>query len=190
MFELYTQTKDSLQSEENQRAIIRYEYQTEFEKNLEKQKGENQLKTERERYIFLTLFFLIMLSIGIVLRLRYVRNLSEKISLLHQIEILKEKGALNLLTTENIKEQLVLDKQKIEEAIESNLNPSDWSILNAIFNNPVITKKAIAEEVALSEEGVTSALRRMYKKFDLEKSNNQKLALLMEATKICSKPTE
>ena len=124
------------------------------------------------------------------MRARYIRNSTEKTSLLRQIELLKEKGAMRTLITEQDKEELVLDKEKIEAVLESNLNPTDWKILNAIFNNPVITKKAIAEEVSLSVEGVTSALRRMYVKFDLKKSNNQKLALLMEATKISSEPSK
>jgi len=186
MFELHTQTKDSLQSEENQRAIIRYEYQTQFEKNLEREKGENQLKTERERYIILLSFILLVTLVGVYLKSRYTRNLKERTELLHQIELLKEKGTLNTITTDHEKEKLTLNRERIETAINGTINTTDWNILKAIFNNPIITNKAIAEEVSLSVEGVSSSLRRMYVKFNLEKSSNQKLALLMEATKICS----
>ena len=128
--------------------------------------------------------------VGLYLKSRYSRNLKERTELLHQIELLKEKGTLNVLTANHKKEKLALNRERIEGTINSTLNTTDWNILKAIFTNPVITNKAIADEVSLSIEGVSSSLRRMYIKFDLEKSNNQKLALLIEATKICSIPKE
>jgi len=116
--------------------------------------------------------------------MRYIRNINEREQLINQIELLKEKGITKMLTTHTDKTNLVLNMDKIETSVDGKLNDSDKKILNVLYNNPVLENKYIADKVALSYEGTSSSLQKMYRLFDLKDTKNKKLALIMKATHI------
>ena len=64
------------------------------------------------------------------------------------------------------------------------INESDQNILNALYNNPVISNNDIANQVSLSYEGASSSLQKMYRLFEIKKTKNMKLALIIKATHI------
>jgi ATP/maltotriose-dependent transcriptional regulator MalT len=97
---------------------------------------------------------------------------------------LKEKLAILSLSDNKKARGFYLDKNKIEQKINSKLGESSWQILNLLFKNPSISNKEIASEVSLSLEGVSSSLRRMYQNFGIQNSSNKKVALLMKAIHI------
>lgn len=70
--------------------------------------------------------------------------------------------------------------------MERNLGDSSWTILNILFAAPSVSNKAIAEEVHLSLEGVSSSLRHMYKAFEVssENNHNKKVALITRIVQI------
>ena len=78
-----------------------------------------------------------------------------------------------------------LNKNALEDYIERRLNESDWKILMTLFNDPLISNRKISEEVALSIEGVSSSLRKMYKLFKIEESGQKKLSLVKKTLRIC-----
>ena len=115
-----------------------------------------------------------------------MNNLNERNKLLHEIELLKERSLTKMISTNNALEikDAVLNKEKIEKAVNGKLNQTDWNALNAIFKNPSITNKEIAAEISMSYEGTCSSLRKMYKLFNLKSSRNNKMTLILEATRI------
>ena len=85
----------------------------------------------------------------------------------------------------NNNERPKLNKQLIEAAANGSLNESDWKILNTLYQTPGINNKGIATNVALSVDGVRSSLRKMYRLFDIPKSQkNQRIALVIIAINI------
>ncbi len=78
-----------------------------------------------------------------------------------------------------------LKKDMILAAADGNLNDSDWKILNALYESPGINNREISNKVALSIDGVRSSLRKMYRLFDIPKSQkNQRIALVVIAINI------
>lgn len=108
----------------------------------------------------------------------------ERIDLIQKVEELKERLASGSVSVFEKGKKFSLDKLKIEKSIQNSLGETSWMILNAIFENPSISNKELAEKVSLSVEGVSSSLRRMYGSFKIESKSNKKITLLMKATKI------
>ena len=86
-----------------------------------------------------------------------------------------------------IPNQFQLDRAKIEEDINRKLNETDWKVLNALLEDPVITNKEIADKVFMSVDGIGSSLRRMYDYFNIKESNYKKISLILEGIKISNK---
>ena len=190
MYELYTNTKDSIGNIETQRHVIRQEFKYQYEKQVAlskadfiKQQKLDRLSRQNERYVIIGTFSLILILFGVYLRIRFIRKQAEKEILLQEIKFLKTETVIKRVVNSN--ELMQLDKSKIDMNIEGSLNPSDWKILNVLYSNPVISNKEIAAQVSLSIDGVRSSLRKMYRLFDIQKSNeNQRIALVIKATKI------
>jgi len=117
---------------------------------------------------------------------RYKQARNERDALLDQMETIKRKGQARKVSEPDSRDELVLDRAKMEEAIEAKIGESAWLILELIYAKPSISNKEIAETVSLSVEGVSSALRRMYVLFEIETTSNKKIALIMEAARISS----
>ena len=185
--------EDSILREENQRVLFETEASYEYEKKkladqivFEQELAQQKLNAQRTFYLIggtAIIFILILVSI---LKVRQTRSQMERDALLHEIELLRERVATQSVSSLKIKGKLELDKARIEEYLGAQLGESSWAILNIIFKNPSVTNKAIAEEVFLSVEGVSSSLRRMYKSFGVQSKNskNLKVALVTKAVKI------
>ncbi|MEP1095846.1 MAG: tetratricopeptide repeat protein [Cyclobacteriaceae bacterium] len=194
MHELFISIRDSLDNIDGQKAVITEEFERQLfadslafakQKEVDELEYQTALKEEAsQRFVMLAAFVVILIFIGIYFRLRTIKRGAEKETLLQEIKLLKIEGVIKTASNDEWKELLVLDKEKIEKAIENTLNISDWSILQALFNNPAIGNVQIADQVALSVPGVRSSLQKMYRFFKIDKSSNQRMLLVMEATKI------
>ena len=98
--------------------------------------------------------------------------------------MLKEKRVSSVIAESITQAKLELDFKKIESFIDAKLNESDQNILTTLYNDPVISNKELSEKVSLSYEGASSSLRKMYRLFDMKRTKNMKLALIMKATHI------
>lgn len=195
MYKLYINMRDSIENIEVQKELISQEYKYNYEKQAvadsiafvkkrELDVFNNQTKLDKERYALLGGFSLLLIFIGVYLRIRFIKGQAEKEALLQKIEMLKVEANINLTTSIAQNKHPQLDKKRIETAINSSLNKSDWNILNALYNNPAIGNKEIADAVSLSVEGVRSSLKKMYSFFYIEKTANQRVVLVIEAAKL------
>jgi hypothetical protein len=152
-----------------------------FEKGIEGEK----MRHNNLLYLFLGVFFTTILGFIIFFRKRKKQNLLERDKLLLQIEFVEKKLSLQSIpVTLHSQKLFVLNKEKVEKAINTKIGESSWMILNLIFKNPSISNKEIAKEVSLSLEGVSSSLRRMYQAFDVSTASNKKITLIMKAARL------
>jgi tetratricopeptide (TPR) repeat protein len=199
MFELFVEINDSLQSEENQNEIIHQEYKYKYFqmhiadslKNvqaLELEKINRQKEVERERiqrYAIYVLFSLILIVIGAILKVRSIKKRTEKQYLLKEIEILKSEAIIYMTSSNEAPLKGHLDRTKIDAAINGILNDSDWNVISLLCKNPTINNREISEQISLSFEGVRSSLKKMYRIFNIQNSNeNQRIALVIQAIRI------
>ncbi len=194
MLEIYLDAKVKTDNDKNEKAILQFKYQSEYEKlalaekmKNEKLQREREFNIQQERFLLGGIALVITIVIGVILRVRYLTNVNERKELVYQIEILKERGVSNFVATNQERTEMALNRSKLDAAIDGSLNASDWKILNVLFKEPLITNKEIANQVSLSLEGTSSALRKMYKMFNISPTKNKKLALITEATRISSK---
>ena len=142
---------------------MQLELQYEFDKKILEEKSEEKLRRVNERYIIFTGLLLLLLFTGIIIRRRYLRLGTERSQILHEMEVLKEKSMVKLIATEtSIIPKTTLVKYKINGAVNGKLNESDWKILCVIYDDPIKVNRVIAEEVALSLEGASSSLKKMF----------------------------
>ncbi len=191
MLEIHIVAKDKNNNENNKKAIMQFKFQSDYEKlvlaeemKYEELKRETKFKAQKERYLIGLGILILLIVVGIILRSRYISNLNNRNELLHKIEILKERGISNIVAIGNERKEMSLNRDRLEQHINGSLNTSDWKILNALFNDPLVTNNEIANQVALSLEGTSSALRKMYKMFEISTVKNKKLALITEVTRI------
>ena len=185
MLELNIASNDKIKNTESEREVIRLEYQYEFDKKILEEKNIEKLSRMKERYLILTGLLLLLLLIGLIIRRRYLRHSEERSQMLHEMELLKEKSRVKMVATDTTAiPKTTLDKEKISAAANGKLNDSDWKILNVIYDDPILVNRLIAEEVALSLEGASSSLKKMYKLFNITNSKNKKIALVMEVVRL------
>jgi tetratricopeptide (TPR) repeat protein len=178
---------DTIFSEKNERAV----FESEIRYTSEKQKLQDQivfdgklaqqkLKTQAKIYLLLGAFVLLTVAFAAFFWVVRNRSKKEKMERLDQLELIKERVAVQSVSVEGVRQELLLDKKKIEAYLGKALGDSSWDILNAIYNDPSISNREIAEEVFLSVEGVSSSLRRMYRSFKVSSGNtkNLKVALI------------
>lgn len=184
---------DSIFSDKNQRAIYQIEAQYEYEKKkledqlvYEQEIAEQKLGAQRRFSLLIGCFVLCVIVFLVLFWYRQIRSEQERRSFLHEIELLRERVAVQSVTNADTREELTLNKAKLEDYLGGNLGDSSWMILNILFEDPSVTNKAIAEKVHLSLEGVSSSLRRMYKAFDVssESNRNKKVALITKVVQI------
>ena len=193
MHELYINTKDSINNIEAQRQVIRQEFEYQYEKQVAidkvaylKQQKLDELTLQYERYIIAGGFVLLLILVSVFLRIRFIKRLAEKKLLLQEIKLLKTETVIKkAVNSSESNKQFELDKSKIEISIGASLNQSDWKILTTLYLNPVISNKEISAQVFLSIAGVRSSLGKLYRLFDIQKTNeNQRISLVIKATKI------
>jgi len=187
MNQLFHDTKDSMYSIKNQKAVLISEFKSQEEKNKIKYEAEllsQQRKVIRERFIGAFGLLLLLGGLAYFIYGQYNRHLKEKNKLLAKIEVLKKSLAAQAISSSGKRIEIALNKAKIEKFIGIKLGESSWMILNLIFKRPSISNKEIAQEVSLSIEGVSSSLRRMYSSFRIKSSSSKKIALITEAIRI------
>jgi tetratricopeptide (TPR) repeat protein len=191
MYELYNIMHDSLENIAAQKEIMRQEFKYNYDKQtladslaFEQQRKVDALTYQSERKTTIGGFILFLLLITVLLWIRFIKNKAERTKLLQEIKIYKAEAVAKMISSKSIEEQLHLDKEKIELVIDSTLNNSDWKILNALYKNPAISNKELAEIVSLSVEGTSSSLRKMYRLFNVKTARNQRIALVIEATRV------
>ncbi len=203
MLELHNEIEDSLQSERNQKEIIHQEFKYEYAQKhytdsiqnartieIEKLKRiEQEFSTKIIQYVSYVIFVLILLVIGIILRFRVIKNKAQKEFLLRENQILKSFAVIQMTSSNgNILSKHLLDKKKIDKALNGALNNSDWNILSLLCENPTINNREISERVSLSIEGVRSSLKKMYRVLNIQNTNeNQRMALVIHALRISEK---
>ncbi|MTB53886.1 tetratricopeptide repeat protein [Lewinella sp. W8] len=193
---LWKNTLDSINDEENERALYlseaRYQYAKEksadelaFEQELSRQ----QLSAQRKISLLVGGLVAIVVAFLYILQTRKTKREQEKAKLLNDIEVLRERVAAQSITATGARKQLTLDKEKIERHLSIKLGASSWNILSLLYENPTISNREIAEKIHLSVEGVSSSLRRMYKSFGVRSENNSnlKIALVTKAVKLSLK---
>jgi tetratricopeptide (TPR) repeat protein len=187
MHEKYVKFNELFQLEKDKLAIIESALRIEYNESLEEKEIANKLarlklkkaNTKKTNSILLSG----ALSIGIILIITLLilrKNRLRRNTLLKELDQLKESGEMNTVSNSN---QFVLNREKLEATIDRNLNETDWSILNVLLDDPVLSNKEIAEKVFKSVDGVGSSLRRMYEYFEVKESKYKKISLLMEAAK-------
>ena len=192
MHEQYIIMRDSTNNIDEAKEVIRMKLEYEYEKQAladsitySKQIEINKLQYRTERYNLLGGFGIIMLLIAVYLWIRSSKKRAEKNILLYEINNLKILASVKILSPGVLPESFQLEKTKIENAIHSNLNISDWKILETLYYEPSISNQQIAETVSLSVDGVRSSLRKMYRLFDIHKSDsNQRFALILKAIRL------
>jgi len=184
MYELHIHLRDSMLSLDHQRALVEEEYKEKLEDDLEKHRSQSNRIRFQEISLLFILFALVFIFSLVYWRKRHQQNLAEREQLLRTIDRLKKEAMVGVLATSGEQKDFSLDKEKIEAAIDATLNPTDWSILNVLFENPSITNKEIAAAVSLSYDGASSSLRKMYRLFDLNVSKNHKMELIIKATRL------
>ena len=114
-------------------------------------------------------------------RIRLKNQKIERELLLNEIDVLKSEGlkidSIYLMKENN---DTYIDNHEIEQIFNDKLNETDIIILNIIYNDHSLPIKQIGEKMNLSYEGVRSALKKMYRLFDVPNSKNMKLALVLK----------
>lgn len=193
---IYMAANDSLFSYNKIRALedLEAKYQNELNQSkLEKQTLELEKKAliiakkEKETMLWIWTFIAILLLVTIIIRQKYVKSVQEREAHINEINQLKQRVMAKIIAEKRTVSEnslVMLDKAKIEAAIDGNLNETDWKILNLCYQNPVITNKELADKVLRSLDGTGSSLRKMYRLFDIQGVKNKKVALVMLATQI------
>ncbi len=188
MHEEYQRFYDSLLVEESHVAVIKESIKSEYDIKLVKEKIENN-KVQAELKLSQFKKTIAIVSIGLLLILSILYFLFSSIKthkqqqqkLLTEIEELKKAGNATLVIHA---EKYELDREKIEATISNKLNETDWTVLNILLDDPVISNKDIATKAFMSVDGIGSSLRRMYSHFDIKESKYKKISLIMGAIKI------
>ena len=173
------------------RALSNYET---AEKDLENKFLETQNKLDQEKtksleyrdYIIMSslLFFVILM---LIVFLGYRKRKSQETTvMLKELELLRAQTIIHNRADEfEEPEKLAIHKQVIDNYSEGKLNPSDWKTLEIIYINPTITNNELALAVHLSESGLRSSIKKMYRLFHIDKpSSNKRLSLVIKITTI------
>lgn len=180
MLEQSQMLADSINMEDTKKELIRLELQQKHEQDIAEEKVAAKLFR-----IYAILGTLITASFFlIILQVRKMKSRHEREQLMNQIDLLKQKGRSKDEAFSMEPLPIQLDKEKLEQAIDGKLNPTDWGILNLLCGDPFMANKVLADHVSLSIEGTSSSLRKMYQLFKLSNATNKKVALVKEAIRL------
>lgn len=193
MHKLHWNARDSVFNQEMQTSIAKSEAQYEYEKKqlqnriaFEQELTQTRLAGQRRFFSLLGVFVLLIAGGALYIYTRNVKNKAERAEALLKISRLRESVAKQTLSASSVGEESLLSKEKIEAAIASKLGETAWKILQLLAEEPTISNHEIAKSLFLSEEGVSSSLRRMYAVFGIQpgSSKNHKIALLTKAVEL------
>ncbi|HKK74035.1 MAG TPA: tetratricopeptide repeat protein [Saprospiraceae bacterium] len=193
IYKEWQRLQDTIYKEKNQRAVYQAEARYEYEKQkmadafrFEQELIRQEIIAQRRMYILGSMAILILtVFVGLFLY-HQKRAKQEYRELLLQIDALKERLVVQSIAVPDAQQDVQLDREQIESYLGKSLGESSWTIITTIFENPSIGNRELAEQVYLSADGLSSALRRMYKAFKVktESSRNKKVALLSKVVKI------
>ena len=184
MLEYYNELDKKSDNSKSLSQLLKYENSRKNEK-LEKV-NQNKIQNLVNNYsikIYLILLLTIIALVGIFMffRIRLKNQKIERELLLNEIDVLKSEGlkidSIYLMKENN---DTYIDNHEIEQIFNDKLNETDIIILNIIYNDHSLPIKQIGEKMNLSYEGVRSALKKMYRLFDVPNSKNMKLALVLK----------
>ncbi|NUO01329.1 MAG: tetratricopeptide repeat protein [Saprospiraceae bacterium] len=193
MYKLHSQTEDSIYSQKQLQSIARSEAQYEYEKKqlqdriaFEQELAQTRIAGQRRFFILLWVIAIIIGGGALYIYNRNVKYKAERAEALLKISQLRESVAKQTLSASGVGEKPMLDKEKIEAAVGSRLGETAWKILQLLAESPTISNHQIAESLFLSEEGISSSLRRMYSALGIQSgsSKNHKIALLTKAIEL------
>lgn len=191
-YELHTKAKEKAES----RDIYLQIKSKEFTKILESMEmtflaEKNQTgATFRSKMIFFVVgFVLLLILLTFYFGRRLLKRKQERNSLMDELQNLQTSSLENREPNPQPEQKELgiktLNKERIELAIGAKLNDTDWKILNALLNNPMITNRDIAQMIHLSIPGVRSSLQKMYRLFEINgNSSNRRIALLLAAARL------
>ena len=189
MHEVMILNRDSLRNTEVHREVIRQEYQYEFDKKKiasEKQQQINELNNKYRLWAILLIFILTLVLGGLLFIKKQASLRIAQDLLLQEIKLLKENELSKILLTGKKEADLKLNREALENHLKIKLNPTDWSILNILYQNPVTSNQELADQISLSIDGVGSSLKKMYSHFEIVdvKRSQKKLELIVIASRI------
>ncbi len=159
MLELSIMAKDSLRKDDARIELTRQELKYEYEKKKLADDKQNEIETlenQRARWSIVLIFLFIILIVGLLFYNRQNRLQNERVLLLKEIDLLKEDQFSNIITQEE-NSDFKLNKEVLENHIKAKLNPTDWKILNLVYEKPLISNRELAENISLSIQGVSSS---------------------------------
>lgn len=182
MYELSVQGDLTHENEEALIEILKYKNENTRKETEDRYKKDISTSKSSFNRVFIYLGSLIIIvSLTLIwfwLRLR--KGKKQKNELLEELERIRsdqtEKSKMNNFISSSSPVERV---ELFDNAIAEKLNPSDLKVINELFNNPTISNKELADNVALSVEGTRSSLKKMYRIFDIPSSRNMKLALVL-----------
>lgn len=192
-YKLWKNTYDSTYNQDVRKDILLAETRYQFEKQqlanrlaYEQSLTEQKLKTQAITYASIGGGLLIGALFFMLWKDRKQRSERERTTLLNKITVLRERIIARSLHQEDEATSLSLNRTVIENKLGQKLGETSWNILRALEDDHAIKNNEIAEKIHLSLEGVSSSLRRMYKRFDVEStdSRNLKISLLKKAMQL------
>lgn len=188
MLEKFTLYNDSVKLEMNEIAVIKEAIQSDFDNKLiqeqlksEKEQASLKLRQVKRIYSLIILGLILFVLAFIIYRKLIQTHQIQKQELLTEIEQLKRNKEADISIEQG---DFNLNRKRLEKHVGRSLNETDWTVLNVLLKNPVISNKDLAKSVFLSVDGVGSSLRRMYELFNIKESKYMKIMLLMETIKI------
>ncbi len=184
---------DSFTREENQRALYLAEAEFEYEKQKLKEEIEHeqeitqqQLNTQSRYYLLLGGVVLLVLALISVLRYQQVRNSLAQQDLLHQLNTLKGRLISPSQTATENEFESGLDRKKLEQLLDQPINDAFWKILLAIYHAPSLSNQQLADELDITTEELSGALRNLYQLFEIrsESKHNMKVALMIKVVQL------
>lgn len=144
---------------------------------------QEKLKMTRIQTIVFILLFIFAVTISVLTyRVFNDKAKMKEIQVRHltkEIELMKGQMLAKKAVSHPASDTPALTKQKVEEALNANINESDWKIIVALQENPLLNNTELAERVNLSVEGVRSCLKKLYRYANLENGKeNKRLKLI------------
>ncbi len=187
MLEKRDESVAKLANDRVQATMVRVSLEESFKQQLTEEKLQYELKESgmlQQQIVLVALVIVVGLvtifSIVFMSQRRARKELEVRNHLIQEINRLKNEASRASLAVHSLQ----LNRERIDSAIERDLNDTDWKILNILLDDPVISNIKLAEKSFLSKDGLGSALRRMYVDFDIEPSRHMKIALLMKVIRV------
>lgn len=173
-----------LLNERMQKEIIRETIKHQYENKMAKNQFlyTNEIRYERLKYSALILFLiLVSFIVFMVKRTEHIKVKTEHQELLFNFQQIKNEKQV---ADEKVRRNTTgLDWVEIRNKTKVKLNETDRKVLSLLFHHPEYSNLEIAQKVFLSTEGVNSALKKMYRVFNVS-GKNKKIALLIKLIRL------